>query len=437
MKDSNFYQFLKLRKSENYESWRVDAISDLKVKDLWWVISRKLGKSIRNNSRFRKSLNKSCSHCKKMSHSKQNCWLLHSKLRSEEWKFSQKRKNLIKEEHDFEKSFEIRIVRSMKIFFVCWAGSRINVWWINIEAENYVCYDENLFKKQSYRKIIDNSIVTANNEAVVIVEKDLIIINILLKNQSIKIRLIDVYHCSELHYNLMSVDQMKVKEYTCSIKNDKFRFMNSKSIVALIDLRNEERAYFVNTSINSSNFRSVILTSRTNESVKTSWCQWHKRLAHLNMTDVKRLVNMSINIDVNSTNSLENEEFSESICEICVIDKQNRMSSQKSHIRVIKADELVHMNLVNDDKISKIDEEFRYVAAMIDDYSQYTIIYLLKRKFDLKDVLWKYLKLMKTRNISIHRLRSDNEDEYADHQIIELLEEHEIKWKSMTSYNLS
>ena len=145
------------------------------------------------------------------------------------------------------------------------------------------------------------------------------------------------------------------------------------------------------------------------------------------MTDVKRLVNMSIDIDVNSTNSLENEEFSESICEICVIDKQNRTSSRKSHIRVIKADELVHTNLVDNDKISKIDEEFRYVATMIDDYNQYTIIYLLERKFDLKDVLRKYLKLMKTRDISIHRLRSDNEDEYADHQIIELLEEHEIK----------
>jgi len=34
---------------------------------------------------------------------------------------------------------------------------------------------------------------------------------------------------------------------------------------------------------------------------------------------------------------------------------------------------------------------------------------------------------MKTQNISIHRLRSGNEDEYADHQIIELLKEHEIK----------
>ncbi len=105
------------------------------------------------------------------------------------------------------------------------------------------------------------------------------------------------------------------------------------------------------------------------------------------MTDVKRLVNMSIDIDVNSTDSLKNEESSELICKICVIDKQNRTSSRKSHIRVIKVNELVHSNLIDDDKIFKINEEFRYVAIMIDDYSQYTIIYLLQRKFDLKDIL--------------------------------------------------
>jgi len=281
----------------------------------------------------------------------------------------------------------------MKIVY--WADSHTDVWWINSEAENHVCYDIDLFNEQSYWKIIDNSIVTANNETVLIIEKDSIIINVLLNDQSIKIQLINVYHCSELHYNLMSVDQVKVKEYTCSIKNDKFRFMNSKSVITLIDLRNDVKAYFVNTSINLSNSRSVILTSRT-ESIKMSWYQWHKWLAHLNITDVKRLVNMSIDIDVNSTDSLKNEEFTESICEICVIDKQNRTSSQKSHIRIIKVNELVHLNLVDDNKIFKINEEFRYVATMIDDYSQYTIIYLLKRKFNLKDVLRKYLKFMKT-----------------------------------------
>jgi len=46
----------------------------------------------------------------------------------------------------------------------------------------------------------------------------------------------------------MSVDQMKVKEYTCSIKNDRFQFMNSKSVVALTDSRNAEKVYFMNTS---------------------------------------------------------------------------------------------------------------------------------------------------------------------------------------------
>ncbi len=386
-----------------------------------------------NNSEFQRK-SKKCAYCEQESHSEQSCWLLHSKLRSYEWKSLQKRKNLIKED-DFEKSFEVRIVRTIKIFIVCQADSHTDVWWIDIKVENHVCYDISLFDEQSYWKIIDNSIVTANNETVLIVEKNLIMIDILLNNQSTKIWLINVYHCSELHYNLMSVDQMKVKEYTCSIKNDEFRFMNSRNVFVLIDSRNDEKAYFVNTSINSSN--SWVNLTSSSESVKTSWRQWHKRLANLNMTDVKRLVNMSIDIDVNSANSLEDEEFSESICETCVIDKQNRVSSQKPHIRVIKVDELVHMNLVDDGKISQIDEEFRYVATFIDDYSQYTITYLLKRKFDLKDELQNYLKLIKIQDISIHQLHSDNEDEYADHQIIELLKEHEIKWKSMTSYNSS
>jgi len=45
------------------------------------------------------------------------------------------------------------------------------------------------------------------------------------------------------------------------------------------------------------------------------------------------------------------------------------------------------MNLVDDGKIFQINEKFRYVATFIDDYSQYTITYLLKRKFNLKDEL--------------------------------------------------
>ena len=138
-----------------------------------------------------------------------------------------------------------------------------------------------MFNEQSYQKIIDNSIVTANNETILIVEKDLIIINILLNDESIKIQLINVYHCSELHYNLMLINQMKVKEYTCSIKNNEFWFMNSKNVITFIDLRNNVKVYFMNTSINFSNSWLIILISKT-ESIKTSWYQWYMSKTKLN-----------------------------------------------------------------------------------------------------------------------------------------------------------
>ncbi len=233
----------------------------------------------------------------------------------------------------------------------------------------------------------------------------------------------------------MSVEQVKVKEYTCSIQKGKFLFIDSMRIIILIDSRSDEKFYFVNASTNFSNFQTLI--SRTHKSIRASWCQWHKQLAHLNMTDVKRLVNMNIDIDVNLINSLEEEEFSESICETCVLNKQHWASSRRFHTTVIRINELIHLNLVDDGKILMIDEEFRYVVIMIDDYSQYTIIYLIDWKFDLKNVLQDYLNLMKNQDTLIHWLHSDNEEKYVNHHIIDLLKEHEIKWKSMTSYNSS
>ncbi len=369
-----------------------------------------------------------------MGHSKQNCWYLKPELRPEGWKPGQKKKELAT---DSGKSSGARIVRSMKVSFACRAGSRTNAWWIDTGAEDHVCYDEDLFEEQSYRKVTGNSIVTANNEAVAIVGKGSVIIDILLKGQPTKIRLTDVYHCPGLHYNLMSVGQVEAKGYTCSIKNGKFRFMDSKGAVALIGSRNEGGAYFVNTPTNPSNSRSVTLASRTNGPAKASWRQWHKRLAHLNMADVKRLANMSTGIDVDSANSLENEESPESVCGACAIGKQNRTPSRKPHTRATKAGELVHTDLAGGGKIPKTDGGSRYVATMIDDYSQYTTTYLLERKSDLKGVLRKYLKLMKTRGTPVHRLRSDNGGEYAGHQTIELLEEHGVKWEPTAPYNPS
>lgn len=234
----------------------------------------------------------------------------------------------------------------------------------------------------------------------------------------------------------MSVGQVESKGgYTCSIQNGKFQFIDSEGGVALTGSRNNGGAYFVDTPTNLPVSRAM--SCRTYGPAKASWRQWHKRLAHLNMADVKRLANMSTGIEVDSANSLEKQESPESVCEACAIGKQHRTPSRRPHTRATKIGELVHTDLAGGGKIPKTDGGARYVATMIDDYSEYTITYLLERNSDLKGVLRNYLKLMKTRGTPVYRLRSDNEGEYVSYQTIELLKEHEVKWEPTAPYNPS
>lgn len=44
---------------------------------------------------------------------------------------------------------------------------------------------------------------------------------------------------------------MKIKDYNCNIRNNKFLFINAKNAVVLVDSRNDKRVYLVNISNNS------------------------------------------------------------------------------------------------------------------------------------------------------------------------------------------
>ena len=144
---------------------------------------------------------------------------------------------------------------------------------------------------------------------------------------------------------------------------------------------------------------------------------------------------MSTDINSALADSLEIREFSEQVCESCIIDKQHRTSSRIPHTRVIKIDELVHIDLADGDNIFKIIEGKTYVVTMIDDYTDYIIVYLLERKSDLVGALRNYLNRMKTRGTPVQRLRSDNGGEYTGHQTIKLIEEFGVKWEPTAPYN--
>ena len=74
---------------------------------------------------------------------------------------------------------------------------------------------------------------------------------------------------------------------------------------------------------------------------------------------------------------------------------------------------------------------------MTNDYIDFITIYLLKHKFDMKEVLRNYFELMRTQRTLVRRLRFDNEEKYVNIETQKIINEYEVIWKSTASYNFN
>lgn len=60
----------------------------------------------------------------------------------------------------------------------------------------------------------------------------------------------------------------------------------------------------------------------------------------------------------------------------------------------------------------------RYLLTMIDDYSRYTVIYLMANKSEVPDKIQEYIQSMKTKyNIVPKAIRSDKGREYVNYRL--------------------
>ena len=144
------------------------------------------------------------------------------------------------------------------------------------------------------------------------------------------------------------------------------------------------------------------------------------------MNDVKKLASMSTDIDVEAANALKKLKFPQRIYESCVTDKLHKIQNRIAYIRATEKDELIHTDFVDDDLISIFTEKAKYVIVMTNDYIDFITIYLLKHKFNMKEVLRNYFKLMRTQKTFVRRLRFDNKKEYADIETQKIINEYKV-----------
>lgn len=127
---------------------------------------------------------------------------------------------------------------------------------------------------------------------------------------------------------------------------------------------------------------------------------WHRRLAYLNLRDVKLLVYLSARVDPVQANALEEKEIPHEVCESCCVGKQSRKPSRISRRqdpakRATKRGQGTHANIAGGGKIVQNLGGARYGSALTDDATDMTETHLLKEKSDAFAVLKAYSAKMK------------------------------------------
>ena len=164
------------------------------------------------------------------------------------------------------------------------------------------------------------------------------------------------------------------------------------------------------------NLQTKSVDNRTLAAIKgnpTTLMEWHRRLGHLNYTDLMRLADK---IDLKKCD----EPFE---CKVCLLAKMTRRPFKKSKIKTTAPLQIVHTDLSGIIRAPAVGN-VKYFLTFIDDYSRFVTVYLLKSKDEVFEKFTEYKALVENQlDRKIKKLRSDNGTEYKNHRFDQLMKE--------------
>ena len=189
--------------------------------------------------------------------------------------------------------------------------------WLNNDVDNHMCYNKNLFHNLRLLTTI-KTIEIATRDVVVVEKVEFITFQLNVNELKITNIVIDVEYVSKLKYNLIFIDFLESKNCEIIAKQDRMIVIDfDNDHIFMIDTRQhtfEENFYILN-------FWKFLIV----KSIKSFiiWMQWHRRLDHLNMIDVRKLAIMS-HIDDFECFKLSKLDANLK-CEICMLNKIHKI----------------------------------------------------------------------------------------------------------------
>ena len=289
--------------------------------------------------------------------------------------------------------------KGTQLSFVCYESNMINVtqntWWIDSGSSIHVT--NSLQGLQDLRKpvgseccIYSGNKMSSHVEAIGTCK--------LVLDSGFVLSLEKTFYIPDFARNLVSVSRLVSCGYSFKFSNSSFSISYGYEIIGCGTL--SDGLFCLNLE-NDNHYSSMHVGVKRCVVDENSSNLWHRRLGHISIDRIKRLVHDGV------LSTLDWTDFS--TCIDCIKGKQTN-KSKKGAKRSSQLLEIIHTDICSSDIDAYRD---KYFISFIDDYSRYMYLYLLNSKSEALDA-FKIFKaeVEKQCDKRIKIVRSDREGEY-------------------------
>jgi transposase InsO family protein len=162
---------------------------------------------------------------------------------------------------------------------------------------------------------------------------------------------------------------------------------------------------------------------------------WHRRLGHAGFSTITKAVGHVLGLRIDPTSHHPQPSDGDTIsCVSCVMGKQRRLPFSSVARRANVTAELIHSDVWGPvDILSSTGDS--YFVVFTDDYTRYSVVYLMRHKSDVFDCFKRFLPWIETQSGErIKHFRSDNGGEYVSHDFLHYLTSHGIEHETTMPY---
>ncbi|KAK1642711.1 hypothetical protein QYE76_060516 [Lolium multiflorum] len=245
----------------------------------------------------------------------------------------------------------------------------------------------------------------------VAISKDLCLETVMLV-EHLGYNLLSIYHLADAGYN-----SYFTKYYVQVFRSDNLKLV----LVGYV----ENNLYVVDLSKESPSFSTCLMAAKHDE----GWL-WHRRLGHVNMRNLKQLLKGEHIVGLTGVSF---EKYR--VCSACVAGKQLKQKHPiKSIVTTSRPLELLHLDLFGPSHYDTLGGS-KYGLVIVDDYSRYSWVFLLKSKDETHRVFITFAKkAQRMYESEIKAIRTDNGTEFKNYTMQEFVDDEGIKHEFSAPY---